>query len=192
MSPSEEKQDAVEVAADSLRDGRRPRAGQLAEAERSLRKADREDDRALRRARRPRLARRSAPSSSQETEVEADGVGEGRHRSRAIAETRATLGDLGDLLDDREEILDMAAGINAGHDGVLVVTDRRLLFLAPRRTLSLSHEDIARVETRGRRWLGTRIAVFSAEGRATFSGIRPRHASDLAELLNERSAASGE
>jgi hypothetical protein len=112
------------------------------------------------------------------------------HRSQAIAETRTMLGSLGDLLSEDEKILDMAAGINAGHDGVLVVTDRRLIFVAPRRTLSLRHEDIARVEVRGRRWLGTRIAVFSAEGRATFSGIRQRHASELAELLEERSGVS--
>ncbi len=112
------------------------------------------------------------------------------HRSRAIAETLTLLGNLGDLLGDGEEVLDMAAGVNAGHDGVLVITDRRLIFVAPRRTLSLRHDDIARVEMRGRRWLGTRIAVFSPEGRTTFSGIRQRHASELAELLDERSAVS--
>ncbi len=183
MSPSEGKRDAVEAAARPLRDGRRPEAGQLAEAERALRKADREDDRALRK----RRAQRLSPSSSRDAGAEADGMGEAGHRSRAIAETRTFLGDLGDLLADGEEILDMAAGVNAGHDGVLVVTDGRLIFVAPRRTLSLRHEDIARVEMRGRRWLGTRIAVFSPDGRATFSGLRPHHASELAELLDERS-----
>ena len=190
MSPSEGKRDAVEIAARPLRDGRRLEADQLAEAERALRRADREDDRALRKARVQRLARMSSSSSSGGNETPADETGEAGHRSRAIAETRTMLGDLGALLGDGEEILDMAAGINAGHDGVLVVTDRRLIFMAPRRTLSLRHEDIARVETRGRRWLGTRIAVFSPEGRATFSGIRPRHANELAELLDERSAVS--
>ncbi len=190
MSPSEGKHDAVEAAARPLRDGRRPATGQLAEAERALRKADREDHRALRKGRMQRRGRRSSPSSSREPGTQADGLSEPGHRSRAIAETRAFLGDLGDLLGDGEEILDMAAGVNAGHDGVLVVTDRRLIFVAPRRTLSLRHEDIARVEMRGRRWLGTRIAVFSPTGRATFSGIRPRHASELAQLLDERSAVS--
>lgn len=190
MSPSEGKRDAVEAAARSLGERRRAETGQLAQAEKALRRADREHDRALRKARRSRLARSSSPSSERESEPQAGGMDPAGHRSRAIAETRALLGNLGDLLGEGEEILDMAAGINAGHDGVLVITDRRLVFVAPRRTLSLRHEDIARVEMRGRRWLGTRIAVFSPEGRATFSGIRQRHAGELAELLEERSAVT--
>lgn len=191
MSPSEDKRDAVEVAARPLRERWRAEAGQLAEAERALRRADREHDRALRKTRRLWLARSSSRSSEREADPEADGMAAGGHRSRAIAETRTMLGNLGDLLRDGEEVLDMAAGINAGHDGVLVITDRRLIFVAPRRMLSLRHEEIARVEMRGRRWLGTRIAVFSPEGRATFSGIRQRHASELAELLDvQRSAVS--
>jgi hypothetical protein len=190
MSPSEDKRDAVEVAGRPLRERWRAQAGQLEEAERALRRADREHDRALRKARRPGLARSSSRSSDRKPEVEADGMDAAAHRSRAIAETRTMLGSLDELLGEGEEVLDMAAGINAGHDGVLVVTDRRLIFVAPRRTLSLSHEDIARVEMRGRRWLGTRIAVVHPEGRATFSGIRQRHASELAELLDERSAVS--
>ncbi len=189
MSPSEDKRDAVEVAARPLRERWRAEAGQLAEAERALRQADREHDRALRKARMLRLARSSSRSSEQKPEPEADGTDAAAHRSRAVAETRTMLGSLGDLLGDGEEILDMAAAVNAGHDGVLIITDRRLIFLAPRRTLSLRHEDIARAEMRGR-WLGSRIAVVSPEGRATFSGIRQRHASELAELLDERSTVS--
>jgi hypothetical protein len=189
MSPSEDKRDAVEVAARPLRERRRAEAGQLAQAESALRRADREHDRALRKARVLRLARSSSPSSGRKPEPEADGIDPPGHRSRAIAETRTMLGNLGDLLGEGEEVLDMAAGINAGHDGVLIITDRRLIFVAPRRTLSLRHEDVARVEMRGR-WLGTRIAVVSPEGRASFSGIRQRHASELVELLDERSAVS--
>jgi len=188
MSPSEGKRDAVETAARPLRERRRSETSQLAQAESALRRADREQDRALRKAR--RLARSSSPSSERGPEPQAGGIDAAGHRSRAIAETRTLLGNLGDLLGESEEILDMAAGINAGHDGVLVITDRRLIFVAPRRTLSLRLEDVARVEMRGRRWLGTRIAVHLPEGRATFSGIRRRHASELAELLDERSAVS--
>ncbi len=190
MSPSEDKHDAVEAAARPLRERWRAQAGQLAQAEKALRQADREHDRALRKGRRLRLARRPSHSSEREPETQADGMDAAGHRSRAIAETRAMLGDLGGLLAEGEEVLDMAAGISAGHDGVLVVTDRRLIFVAPRRTLSVRHEDIDRVEMRGRRWLGTRISVFSPEGRATFSGIRAPHASELADLLEERSAVS--
>lgn len=190
MSPSEDKRDAVEAAARPLRERWLTEAGQLAQAEGALRRADRERDRALRKARMSRLARSSSPSSEREPETPADGMDAAGHRSRAIAETRTMLGDLGGLLAEGEEVLDMAAGISAGHDGVLVVTDRRLIFVAPRRTLSVRHEDIDRVEMRGRRWLGTRISVFSPEGRATFSGIRAPHASELADLLEERSAVS--
>lgn len=190
MSPSEGKRDAVEAAARPLRERWRSEAGQLEEAERALRRADREHDRALRKSRRPRLARSSARSSERKPEDQVDGMDTASYRSQAIAETRTMLGSLDDLLGEGEEILDMAAGINAGHDGVLVITDRRLIFVAPRRTLSVRHEDIARVEMRGRRWLGTRLAVLSPEGRSAFSGIRQGHASELAALLEERSAVS--
>lgn len=190
MSPTEDKRNAVEAAARSVRERRRAETGQLAQAESALRRADRAHDRALRKSRRQRLARSSSPSAKLGREPQASGKESAGHRSRAIAETRTLVGNLGDLLGEGEEILDMAAGINAGHDGVLVITDRRLIFIAPRRTLSLRHENVARVETRGRQWLGTRIAIYSPEGRTTFSGIRQRHASELAELLHERSGVS--
>ena len=73
----------------------------------------------------------------------------------------------------------MAAAINAGHDGVLVATDRRLIFVASRRDLSLRYDDIASVRLRRRRWLGAGIAVCCPGSRATFSGIRPSHAREL-------------
>lgn len=107
-----------------------------------------------------------------------------------MAETRTMLDALDELVEEREEVLDMAATINAGHDGVLVVTDRRLIFVAPRRTVSLRYNDVAGVEVRGRR-LGTRIVVSLEEGRATFSGIRRSHANELAELIGERTPAGG-
>jgi hypothetical protein len=105
-------------------------------------------------------------------------------------DTRIVLGELGDLVEESEEVLDMAAGINSGHDGVIVVTDRRLVFIAPRRKLSLRHDKVTSVEVKGRR-LGTRIVVSLPEGRTTFSGIRQRHANDLAELVRERTPAAG-
>ena len=189
MSPSESKRNAVEAAARPLRVRQRAESSQLAAAESALRRADREHDRALRKARGRPLAR-PRRSEAGELEPESGQTGADGPRTRAITDTRTVLGELGDLVEESEEVLDMAAGINSGHDGVIVVTDRRLVFIAPRRKLSLRHDKIVSVEVRGRR-LGTRIVVSLPEGRTTFSGIRQRHANDLAELVRERTPAAG-
>ena len=190
MSPSESKRNAVEAAARPLRVRQRAESSQLAAAESALRRADREHDRALRKARGRPLAPRPRRSEAGELERESGQTGADGSRTRAIMDTRIVLGELGDLVEESEEVLDMAAGINSGHDGVIVVTDRRLVFIAPRRKLSLRHDKIVSVEVRGRR-LGTRIVVSLPEGRTTFSGIRQRHANDLAELVRERTPAAG-
>ena len=52
----------------------------------------------------------------------------------------------------------MAPGISTGHDGVVVVTDRRLLFVGLRHTLQLPYAAIQDVTIHGRR-LGTRLIV---------------------------------
>ncbi len=189
VSPSESKSEAVETAAFPLRERQRAESGQLAAAEKALRRADREHDRASRKARGRRLIRGSAHSEDGEAR-QTPGETEPAGRHRAIAETRSLLGELSILLEEGEDALDMAAAIHAGHDGVLVVTDRRLIFVAPRRKLSRRHDDIASIEVRGRRWLGTRITVSSRDRRTTFSAIRRRHANELAELLRERTAVA--
>ena len=66
----------------------------------------------------------------------AEGVGGGSGHAPRVEETRALIHRLSELVDEEEDVIDMAPGISAGHDGVLVATDRRLLFISVRRTLS--------------------------------------------------------
>lgn len=190
MSPSESKRDAVEAAARPLRERQRAESGRLAAAESVLRRADREHDRASRKARGGRLRRRSGRKEGEQAERQPSETGPDDARSLAMSETRLLLGELGDFLEEGEDALDMAAAIHSGHDGVLVVTDRRLIFLAPRRRLALRHKDVASVDVRGRHWPGTRITISSSEGKTTFSAIRRHHANELAVLLRERTGAA--
>ena len=82
-------------------------------------------------------------------------------------------------------MIDVAPGISAGHDGVLVATDRRLLFISVRRTLYFPYEEISSVGLKGRR-LGARLALSTPTGKGVFSGLAPRHAADIADLVCSR------
>jgi Bacterial PH domain len=104
---------------------------------------------------------------------------------RAVQETRALIHRLSDLVFQDEDVIDMAPGISAGHDGVLVATDRRLLFISVRRTLSFPYEQISSVELRGK-WFGTRLALSTPTGRGVVSGLAPRHAAEIADLIRSR------
>jgi Bacterial PH domain len=99
-----------------------------------------------------------------------------------IEEARPLLERVAALTEHDERVLDMAPGITTGHDGVLVVTDRRLLFVGLRHTLRLPYDVIQDVAVRGRR-LGTRLIVSTPSGRSVVSGIAPRHAAEIAELV---------
>ncbi len=89
---------------------------------------------------------------------------------RAVEETRALIHRLGELVHDDEDVIDMAPGISAGHDGVLVATDRRLLFIAVRETLAFPYEQVSSVGVRGK-WFGARLAVSTTGGKGIISGI---------------------
>ncbi len=104
---------------------------------------------------------------------------------RAIKETRTLIHRLGDLVKDGEDVIDMAPGISAGHDGVLVATDHRLLFIGLRRTLAFPYDELSRVAVRGK-WFGARLALSTAAGTGVISGISPRHASEIADLVRSR------
>ena len=106
---------------------------------------------------------------------------------RAVEETRALIHRLGELVQDDEDVIDMAPGISAGHDGVLVATDRRLLFIAVRRTLSFPYAQVSSVGVKGK-WFGARLAVSTAGGKGVFSGIAPGHAAEIADLVRSRIA----
>jgi hypothetical protein len=98
-----------------------------------------------------------------------------------IEEARPLLDRIAALTEDDERVLDMAPGITTGHDGVLVVTDRRLLFVGLRQTLRLPYDAIRDVAVSGRRF-GARLIVSTQSGRTIVSGIAPRHAAEIAEL----------
>ena len=88
---------------------------------------------------------------------------------RAVEETSALIHELGELVQDDEDVLDMAPGISAGHDGVLAATDRRLLFVSVRRTLSFFYGQVSSVAVKGK-WFGARLAVSTPEGKGVFRG----------------------
>jgi hypothetical protein len=102
-----------------------------------------------------------------------------------IEEARPLLDRIAALSENDERVLDMAPGISTGHDGVLVVTDRRLLFVGLRHTLRLPYDAIRDITVRGRRF-GTRLIVSTQGGKSVVSGIAPRHAAEIAELARRR------
>jgi Bacterial PH domain len=120
-----------------------------------------------------------------ETEQTEQDLGEALADRHAVQETRALLHQLSDLVYEDEDVIDMAPGISAGHDGVLVATDRRLLFVSVRRTLSFPYQQISSVELKGK-WFGARLSLSTARGRGVFSGLAPRHAAEITELVRGR------
>jgi hypothetical protein len=104
-----------------------------------------------------------------------------------IEEARPLLERIAGLSENDERVLDMAPGISTGHDGVLVVTDRRLLFVGLRHTLRLPYDAIGDITVRGRRF-GTRLIVSTPSGKSVVSGIAPRHAAEIAELARRHAS----
>jgi len=150
----------------------------------------RRDERKLRRlaeeieaaARNVESIRRAARADAEQAERDLAGAWADR---RAVEETRALIHRLGELVHDGEDVIDMAPGISAGHDGVLVATDRRLLFISVRRTLSIPYAQVSAVGVKGKRF-GARLAVSTAGGKGVISGIAPGHAAEIADLVRSR------
>ena len=101
---------------------------------------------------------------------------------------RPLLDRLAQLSEEGETVLDMAPGITTGHDGVLVVTDRRLLFVGLRLTLAIPYDRVRHVVARGK-LLGARLIVSTPGQRHVVSGLAPRHAEEIAELVRKRTGA---
>jgi hypothetical protein len=80
-------------------------------------------------------------------------------------------------------MIDMAPGISAGHDGVLVTTDGRLLFISVRRTLSVPYEQVSSVSAKGK-WFGAPLALSTTDGNVVISGMAPGHAAEIADLVS--------
>jgi hypothetical protein len=128
--------------------------------------------------------RRVAKAETEQAELDLGGAWADR---RAVDETRALIHRLGELVQADEDVIDMAPGISAGHDGVLVATDRRLLFISVRRTLSFPYEQVRSVDVRGK-WFGARLAISTAGGKGVISGIARGHAAEIADLVRSRKA----
>jgi hypothetical protein len=106
-----------------------------------------------------------------------------------VHEAKPLLDRVADLTEETERVLDMAPGISTGHDGVLAVTNRRLLFIGLRHTLLLPYHGIRSIEASGK-WFGARLIVSSASGKHVVSGLPPRHAAEIVELALQRIGAA--
>ena len=123
-----------------------------------------------------------------ETEFAKGRLAAARVERLGIAEAKPLLDRLAQLNEEGERVLDMAPGITTGHDGVLVVTDRRLLFVGLRHTLLIPYDRVRHVAARGK-LLGARLIVSTPSQTHVVGGLAPRHAQEIAELVRTRIAA---
>jgi hypothetical protein len=188
VPPAPTRQEAVEAAAHAVRTAQSTDRDALMAARRLLRDAEKAHVRVVRDAERRLATARRGPPGAAVTAAE-HRLAKARAAHRGLEDVRPLLRGLDDLLHGDEAVLDMTPALSAGHDGVLVATSRRVLFLAPRRTVIRAYGDITAVTTRGRR-LGTRLIVSTPPDNAVFSGLRPQRAADIADVVRERIAAT--
>ena len=173
------RQQALEAAAEAVRDARTTDRDAILEAQRVLRHAEKDHDRAVRAAAK-RLRHDADDDDTAEQELAA------AHADRRwMAEARPLLDRVVARLDRDEEVLDMVAGIAAGHDGVMLVTTGRVMFVAPRRTIDLPYEEIEAVRARGRHF-GARVTIVARERKNVVSGLSPVRAAEIVELMGQR------
>lgn len=171
------REDALEAAAEAVRDARTTDRDAILEAQRVLRHAEKDHDRAVREATK-RLHREAPGTDAAQQQLAA------AHADRQwIAQARPLLDRVVGRLGGDEEVLDMVAGIAAGHDGVMLVTNRRVLFVAPRRTLDLPYETIDAVRIRGRHF-GARVTIVARDTKNVISGLSPMRAAEIVDLVN--------
>jgi hypothetical protein len=173
------RKEAIDAAAEAVRDTRATDRDAILEAQRVLRYAEKAHDRAVRDAAK-RLRQDNTDNDSAQRELAA------AHADRRwIAEARPLLDRGVGRLHEDEEVLDMVAGIAAGHDGVMLLTNRRALFVAPRRTFDIPHDEIKAVTLRGRHFQA-RLTIIARDTKHVISGLSPVRAAEIAELLNEQ------
>jgi Bacterial PH domain len=151
---------------------------------------DRKDEETLRRLamaidRAAREADSPGPARRPETDAAEGRLAAARVERLGIEEARPLLDRLTELTEEGERVLDMAPAISTGHDGVLVVTDRRLLFVGLRHKLLLPYERIASVATSGKLFRANLI-VWTASGKTVIGGLDPSHATEIAALTRRR------
>jgi hypothetical protein len=172
------RKEAIDAAADAVRDARTTDRDAILEAQRVLRHAEKAHHQAVRDAAKRLRQDNADPGNAKQELAEA-------HADRQwIAEARPLLDRVIGRLDEDEEVLDMVAGISAGHDGVMLVTNRRVLFVASRRTLDIPHGEIGAVTLRGRHF-GVRLTIVTHNTRNVIGGLSPVRAAEIIELLNE-------
>ena len=182
------RRDALEEAGRAIRDARSTDRDELLEARRALVRAEHAQHRLVRAAERELARRERAAHRGQGGGKELDearqAVATARAQRRGVEEIQPLLSRLTDLVEDEETVLDLAPGLSAGHDGILVATDRRLLFLAPRSTFTVPYGDVRRTTVRGR-WLAASLSVTSSHGKAVVGGLSPARARAFGELVHE-------
>lgn len=171
--------EAVEAAAEALRAAHATDRDAILEAQRVLRHAEKAHDRAVHLAEKRLKAEAADPAAAQRAFADAHADRQG------MTEARPLLDRVVGRLDDEEQVLDMVAGISAGHDGVLVVTSRRVLFVAPRRTLDIPYDEVDDVRIRGRHF-GARATIVARGARNVVSGLSTVRAGEIGDLVNER------
>jgi len=187
MGPGESgapsRREALDAAGRALRDAQRADRDEIRTAQNTLRRAAQAHRAAVQEARQRLDAARGAQEGAVVEEAER-ALAEALTAQRGVEEARPLLHRPPELLAEDETVLDMAPGISAGHDGILVATDRQVLFLSLRRTLAHPYADVRSVTAKGR-WLGARLVVVTAHDRLVVSGLHPDRAADVAAIVRE-------
>ena len=172
------REEAIDAAAEAVRDARTTERDAILEAQRVLRHAEKVHERAVRDAAKRLRQGNTDTDSAQQALAAAHADGQ------SIAEARPLLDRVIGRLDGDEEVLDIVAGIAAGHDGVLLVTNMRVLFVAPRWTLDVPYEEIKAVRIRGRHF-GVRLMIVTRNTKNVIGGLSAVRAAEIVELLTE-------
>jgi hypothetical protein len=171
---------ALQAAGGAVRAARSTDRDAILEARRVLRGAEKAHDRAV------RVAEHRQREGEADDSAAAQAVAAAHAERRGVTDALPLLDRIvGRLEDEEEEVLDMVAGISAGHDGVLVVTSRRVLFVAPRRMLAVPYAEVEAVKVRGR-YFGARATIAARGAKTVVSGLSPVRATEIGALMEER------
>lgn len=107
------------------------------------------------------------------------------HDPQGVVEARRLLGRLAALVEEDERVLDMAPAMAAGHDGVVVATDRRIAFIALRRTLARPYRQVTAVAVRGRRFRARLVVSAAGADDLVVGGLTPRRAAAIAAAIRD-------